>query len=67
MEGGEYQSIYNLHELFITLTVSSIDSPKLPLTGKLDELDESFAKSAKHDLTDKSVNGQNCRKSALLS
>jgi hypothetical protein len=37
------------------------------LTGKLAELDEFFRKCATHDLTDKSVNGQNCRKSALLS
>lgn len=84
----DFQSIYNLHELLITLAVkicdvdSSFDflantlpnaSPASlfpdfsPNTEYLVNLYGSFRHYANHDATDKSVNGQNCRKSALLS
>jgi len=46
MENGEFQSIYNLHELLITLLIknSTADSAVLPLSGKMLELDEMFKK-----------------------
>lgn len=85
----DFQSIFNLHELLVTLAVqqcpcdSSFDFMLKTLadaaapatlfpdfTSSADflvALFGSFRHYASYDLADRSVNGQNCRKSALLS
>lgn len=67
MEEGEFQSIYNLQEMFISLLTKDDCSSVLPLAGKLKEVDDMFGVYAVRNLEDRSVNGQNSRKSALLS
>ena len=68
MKGGEFQSIFNLHELFISQLVQQVENPTLGQlkdgTSNLGKIYSVFQQYATHNLEDKTVNGQNCRKSA---
>jgi len=66
MFNDEFQSIYNLHEYLITLAVKNAENKSLD-DERLARLDKMFESNQERDPTNKSVNFQNCRKSALLS
>lgn len=66
MKDDEFQSIYNLHEYLITLAVKHTKTASLD-DERLKRLDSMFEVNSVKNPTDKSINAQNCRKSASLS